>query len=49
MVRQRKGIPSFFVRRMEAEVALRADLRARWREGSGTSRFITLSAADCIV
>jgi len=39
---------SFFVRRIDADVAWRADLRARRRGLRGTSRFITLEAADCI-
>jgi hypothetical protein len=49
MVRQRKGAPTFLVRRIEAEVALRADLRARWRDWRGTSRFMALPAADWMV
>jgi hypothetical protein len=49
IVRQRKGAPSFFVRRIEAEVAFWADLRARWSDWRGTSRFMTFSAADWIV
>jgi hypothetical protein len=48
MVRHRSGIPSFFVRRMEADVALSADLSARWRGASGTSRLIVLFAADSV-
>lgn len=47
IVRERTGMPSFFVRRMEAEVAFMADLRARWRGGRGSSRLIVLlGAAD---
>lgn len=47
IVRERTGIPSFFVRRIEAEEALRADLSARWRGGRGSSRLIVwLSALD---
>lgn len=44
------GAPSFFVRRIEAEVAFEADLRARSRGWRGTSRFMVLfSFADWIV
>ncbi len=50
IVRERTGTPSFFVRRMEADEALRADFRARERGGKGSSRFIVLEgAADWIV
>jgi hypothetical protein len=49
MVRQRTGVLSRFVRRSEAEVALVADLRARWRGCRGTSRFMMLSARDWIL
>jgi hypothetical protein len=48
MVRQRSGIPSFFVSRMEAEVAPSPDLRARCRGASGTSRLMVLFAADSV-
>jgi hypothetical protein len=37
---------SFFVRRICAEVALSADLSARLSDVSGTSRLMTLLAAD---
>jgi hypothetical protein len=47
MVRASIGILSFFVRRIWADVAFRADLRARLSEVSGTSRLMTLLAADC--
>lgn len=44
------GAPSFFVSRMEAEVAFVADFRARRRGWRGTSRLIALfSVADWIV
>jgi hypothetical protein len=47
IVRERTGIPSFFVSRMEADVAWMADFRARWRGGSGSSRLMVLfGAAD---
>ena len=50
MVRESRGTPSFLVRRMEAEMALVADLRARVSGASGTSRFMVLfPAADWIV
>ncbi len=49
IVRDRRGMLSFFVRRMDADVAWRADLRARRRGLRGTSRFITFEAADCIM
>ena len=47
MVRASTGMLSFFVRRIWADVAFRADLRARLSETSGTSRLMTLLAADC--
>jgi hypothetical protein len=47
IVRASIGMLSFFVRRIWADVAFRADLRARFSEVSGTSRFMTLLAADC--
>lgn len=46
MVRERMGRPSFFVRRMDAECAWMADLRARCRDPRGTSRLMTLPALD---
>ena len=46
IVRARTGRLSFLVRRIFAEVALTADLRARLRATKGTSRFMTLFAAD---
>ena len=50
IVRESRGRLSFFVRRMEAEDAERADRRARWREARGTRRLIVLfSAADWMV
>lgn len=50
IVRERTGTPSFLVRRIEAEEALMADLRARWRGGRGSSRLIVfLGAADWMV
>jgi hypothetical protein len=47
IVRASIGMLSFFVRRIWADVAFRADLRARLSEESGTSRLMTLLAADC--
>ena len=49
IVSDNKGTLSFLVRRMEAEVADNADFRARCNEESGTSKLITLFAADCMV
>ena len=47
IVRERRGMLSFFVRRMEAEEAARAERRARWRGASGMRRFTVLfSTAD---
>jgi len=46
-VRASMGRLSFLVRRIWADVALRADLRARFSDVSGTSRLMTLFAADC--
>jgi hypothetical protein len=40
------GMLSFFVRRIWADVAFKADLSARLRDVSGTSRLMTLFAAD---
>jgi len=51
IVRERRGMSSFFVRRIEADVACEAERRARRRGCSGTSRFIVLrlsGAADWI-
>jgi hypothetical protein len=45
-VRASTGRLSFLVRRIWADVALKADLRARFSDASGTSRLMTLSAAD---
>lgn len=44
MVRERRGMLSFFVRRMEALVAERAERRARLRWPRGTRRLMTLLA-----
>ena len=50
IVRESRGILSFFVKRMEAEEAVRADRRARWRGARGMRRFIVLfSTADWMV
>ena len=50
IVRESRGTLSFFVRRMDAEDALRAERRARRRGASGMRRFMVLfSAADWIV
>jgi hypothetical protein len=50
IVRERTGAPSFLVRRMDADDALIADLRARLRGGRGSSRLIVLfGAADWMV
>ena len=49
IVRARRGTLSFFVKRIWADVALRADLRARLSDVRGTSRLMTLLAADCTV
>ena len=50
MVRESSGMLSFLVKRMEAEDALRAERRARWRGGRGMRRFIVLfSTADWMV
>ena len=47
MVRESNGILSFFVKRIEAEEALRADRRARWRGARGMRRLMVLfSMAD---
>ena len=47
MVRESKGMLSFLVKRMEAEEALRADRRARWRGARGIRRLMVLfSMAD---
>lgn len=49
MVRASSGMLSFFVRRIWADVAFNADLRARLSGPSGTSRLMTLLAADWTV
>lgn len=50
IVRESTGAPSFLVRRIEADDAFRADLRARLRGGRGSSRLIVLlGAADWMV
>ena len=50
MVRDSRGMLSFFVKRIEAEDAVRAERRARWREARGMRRFIVLfSMADWMV
>ena len=50
IVRERRGRLSFFVRRILAEEAERAERRARRREGRGTRRLMVLfSAADWTV
>ncbi len=49
IVRERRGMLSFFVRRREADEAARAERRARWRGARDTRRLIVLSAmADWI-
>ena len=42
IVRERSGMLSFFVRRREADDAVRAERRARWRWAKGTRRLMTL-------
>lgn len=50
IVRESKGMLSFLVRRMEADEALRAERRARWRGTRGMRRFMVLfSTADWMV
>ena len=50
MVRERSGMLSFLVKRMEAEEAVRAERRARWRGARGMRRFMVLfSTADWMV
>ena len=50
IVRESRGMLSFFVKRMEAEAAVRADRRARWRGARGMRRLIVLfSTADWMV
>ena len=44
IVRERRGMSSFFVRRREAEEAVRAERRARWRGARGTRRLMVLLA-----
>lgn len=46
MVNASNGMPSFFVSRMDADVAERAVFKARWRVFRGTSRLMMLLAAD---
>jgi hypothetical protein len=47
IVRDKTGTPSLFVRRIEADVALIADFRARCSGGRGSSRLMVLfGAAD---
>ena len=49
IVRERRGILSFFVRRIEDEEAVSAERRARWSEARDTRRLIVLfSIADWI-
>lgn len=48
MVMDKTGMPSFLVRRIDAETPFRADLRARCRGPRGSSRFMVLfGSADC--
>ena len=50
IVRESKGMLSFFVRRIEADDAVRAERRARWSGARGIRRFIVLfSTADWMV
>lgn len=50
MVRESRGMLSFLVKRMEAEEAVRAERRARWRGARGMRRFMVLfSTADWMV
>ena len=42
IVRERRGILFFLVKRIEELVAVRAERRARWRCGRGMRRFIVL-------
>lgn len=50
IVRESSGMLSFLVKRMEAEEAVRAERRARWRAARGMRRFmVLLSTADWIV
>ena len=50
IVRERRGTLSFFVRRIEALDAEKAERRARWRAARGTRRLMTLLAeADWMV
>ena len=50
MVREISGMLSFLVKRIEAEEAVRADRRARWRGARGMRRFMVLfSTADWMV
>ena len=45
IVKDKTGTLSRFVRRIEADDAFIADLRARWRGGRGSSRLMVLSSA----
>ena len=50
IVRESKGMLSFFVRRIEADDAVRAERRARWSGARGIRRFMVLfSTADWMV
>jgi len=49
MVSESKGMLSFLVSRIDAEVEPIAVLRARCKGPRGTSRLITLDAADWMV
>ena len=50
IVRMSRGMLSFLVKRMEAEEAVRAERRARWRGARGMRRFmVLLSTADWMV
>lgn len=46
IVRHNTGVLSRFVSLIDAEVAFNADLRARCKPWSGTSKLMTLSASD---
>lgn len=45
MVKERTGMPSFFVSRREADDAFMADFRARCKGTRGSSRLIVLFSA----
>lgn len=50
IVKMSSGMLSFLVKRMEAEEAVRAERRARWRGARGMRRFmVLLSTADWMV